>query len=71
MNKKGDKIYCRNNHFIASLARDVQSEEVCSVELFNFADNQDFKEGDELRCKICTELFTKDNSPWVTLNIKN
>lgn len=69
--KEGDKVYCLNDHFVASIKRDVLSAEVCSTELFDFADNQQFKAGDELRCKICNERFTLTNSPWVTLNIKN
>ncbi len=69
--KEGDKVYCMNNHFIASVAKDIIENENCGTELFNFAENQDFKHGDDLRCKICGELFTKDDSPWVTLNIKD
>lgn len=71
LHKKGDKVYCRNNHFIASIARDVIAQESCGTQLFNFAENQNFEAGDDLRCKICGELFTKDDSPWVTLNIKD
>jgi len=69
--KKGDKVYCLNDHFIGAINRDVLAHEVCSITLFDFAPDQNFNAGDELRCKICNELFTLTNSPWITLNIKN
>lgn len=62
--KKGTKIFCKNQHLIATTKKDFKEGQLMKVENFDFDSSQpEYKNGQTIQnCLICDKDWVRKNS---------